>query len=167
MSAIYTQCLGENAAQLAHKWCTVSCWLFLVSCFLSGCLCVLWTTDSEYTGNNWVLMSQGWQWSSSCRISCCELWGPWMDQTPEWQNLITYTERGSKHWSPAQSKLLSLGKCHTLWFNHKVSYPFNKEWQAVCCVNKGYLHFGSLALYKEGSKMQITSTSQKLIMVTH
>lgn len=73
-----------------------------------------------------------------------------MDQTPEWQNLIAYSEHGSEHWSPAQSKLLSLGKCHTLWFNHKVSYPLNKEWQAVCCVNEGYIRFGSPALYKEG-----------------
>lgn len=91
----------------------------------------------------------------------------WMDQTPEWQNLIAYSEHGSEHWSPAQPKLLSLGMCHTLWLNYKVSFPFNKEWQAVFCVNEGYIHFGSLALYKEGSMMQITSTSQKLIMVTH
>lgn len=136
------------------------CWLFLVLCFHQAAFVSF--TDSEYTGNKWVLMSQGWQWSSSwiqegifncCRVSCCELWGPRMDQTPEWQNLIAYSEHGSEHWSPAQSKLLSLGKCHTLRFNHKVSYPFNKEWQAVCCINEGYIHFGSLALYKEGSMM--------------
>lgn len=87
-----------------------------------------------------------------------------MDQTPRGRTSLPTQSMapntGHQH-SPSYSLLASA----TL--NRKVSYPFNKEWQAVCCVNEGYIRFGSPALYKEGSMMQITSTSQILIMVTH
>lgn len=85
-----------------------------------------------------------------------------MDQTPTWQNLIAYSERGSEHWSPAQSKLLSLGKCHTFWFNHRVSYPFNKEWQAVCCVNEGYIHYFYFTKTNRGNSLELHCKTSNL-----